>query len=129
MDIQTLLIVEDEPEIRVILAETLSSQFSLNILEAADGQEAFDILKSKQVDLVITDLAMPVMNGFEFLRRLKVSGIKVPTIVLTGHGDKAVASQLKAYGVIEFINKPWQRDQLVDAVKGILIPKSDQKVG
>ena len=114
-----MLIVDDESEIREILTEVLS-ELELNFLQAENGLEALDVVKKSKVDLIITDLAMPKMNGFEFLRGLKTAGYQIPCMVLTGHGDKTIAQQVKAFGVVEFIDKPFEMEVLIQKVSSIL---------
>jgi CheY-like chemotaxis protein len=102
-----ILIVDDEAEIREVLVVAAGQIKNARVSVASNGIEALEILKNSDVQAIITDLAMPHMNGFEFLRRLKVSGKSIPTMVLTGHGDKNVVQQLRNYGVNEFLSKPW----------------------
>lgn len=114
-----MLIVDDETEIREILSEVLS-ELDLNFFQAENGLEALDVVKKNSIDLIITDLSMPKMNGFEFLRGLKKSGFNIPCMVLTGHGDKTIALQVKAFGVVEFIDKPFEMEMLINKVSNIM---------
>lgn len=115
-----LLIVDDESEIREILMEVLS-ELPLSFHQAENGLEALDVVKSQQIDLIITDLAMPKMNGFEFLRSLKNLGRSIPCMVLTGHGDKTISQQVKSFGVVEFVDKPFEMEVLIKKVQAILL--------
>jgi YesN/AraC family two-component response regulator len=126
---KTILIVDDETEIREVLTSVIGLDPQYIVQSVTNGAEALEVIKQIKVDVLITDLAMPKMNGFELLRRLKVMGKKIPTIVLTGHGDKNVVHQLKNYGVSDFLNKPWNNDTLMDSVQRLIIENMEiQKV-
>lgn len=102
------LVVDDDENQRTDLAEMIAS-FGITPLTAADGQEAIDKLDSCNVDVIVTDLMMPGMDGFGLLRHLAKHGNATPTIVITGFGsiDKAISvvHELKAFW---FLEKPVQ---------------------
>lgn len=111
----SVLIVDDEDEIRELIGlqlENTDRKFHF----ASNGVEAIDILNKENIDLVISDIAMPKMNGFELIRKIKLLGLSTPVIILTGHADSMVANQLRTYSVRSFINKPWNRTELEEAV-------------
>lgn len=114
-----ILIVEDEAGIRMGLAYTLVP-LRAEIIEAGDGAEALKILANQEVDLIITDLAMPQMNGLELLRRLRMSDKKYPTLVMTAHLDQIMAKQVMQLGALAIIDKPWSDEEMLQAVKNIL---------
>ncbi|OYZ20715.1 MAG: hypothetical protein B7Y39_10535 [Bdellovibrio sp. 28-41-41] len=116
---KSVLIVDDEDEIRELIGLQLEDD-DRTFFFAANGLEAIDILIKQKIDLVISDIAMPKMNGFELLRKIKLLGLNTPVIVLTGHADSMVANQLRTYSVRSFINKPWSRAELEEAVVSIL---------
>ena len=103
-----VLVVEDKEVERTHLAQMISS-FGITALTAMDGQDALESLASRDVDVILTDLVMPRMDGFELLRQLSAQGITTPAIVLTGFRsiDKAstVVRDLKAFW---FLEKPVQ---------------------
>ncbi|MBL7555457.1 MAG: response regulator [Bdellovibrionaceae bacterium] len=115
----SVLIVDDEDEIRELIGLQLEDP-DRHFYFAANGLEAIDILNKEKIDLVISDIAMPKMNGFELLRKIKLLGLNTPVIILTGHADSMVANQLRTYSVRSFINKPWNRAELEDAVSSVL---------
>lgn len=115
----SVLIVDDEEEIRELIGLQLENA-NRSFFFAANGVEAIDILTKHKIDLVISDIAMPKMNGFELLRKIKLLGLNTPVIILTGHADSMVANQLRTYSVRFFINKPWNHTELEDAVMSIL---------
>jgi DNA-binding NtrC family response regulator len=102
------LVVDDDENQRTDLAEMIAS-FGITPLTAADGQDAIEKLASCDVDVIVTDLVMPGMDGFGLLRHLAQHGNATPTIVITGFGsiDKAISvvHELRAFW---FLEKPVQ---------------------
>jgi DNA-binding NtrC family response regulator len=102
------LIVDDDENQRTDIAEMVAS-FGITPVAAADGQEALETLSACEVDVIVTDLVMPRMDGFALLRHLAQHGVATPTIVITGFGsiDKAISvvHELKAFW---FLEKPVQ---------------------
>src|SRR3981081_28516 len=103
-----VLVVEDNDVERADLSDMISS-FGITPVTATDGQDAIEKLDSGDVDVIVTDLVMPRMDGFKFLRQLSTRGTTTPAIVLTGFGsiDKASTGvrDLKAFW---FLEKPVQ---------------------
>ncbi len=116
---QSVLIVDDEEEIRDLIGLQLENT-DRKFFHTSNGVEAIDVLSKEKIDLVISDIAMPKMNGFELLRKIKLLGFSTPIIILTGHADSMVANQLRTYSVRSFINKPWARAELETAVVAAL---------
>ncbi|MFZ4403830.1 MAG: response regulator [Pseudobdellovibrionaceae bacterium] len=114
-----ILITEDEDDVREILADQ-TTQPGFQVVQATNGQEGFDVLQKQKVDLVITDLNMPKMNGLEFLQKAKSASFKMPFIILTGHGNQDVAKRARLFGVYDFINKPWDPAQLEKIIRKAL---------
>ncbi|HQL42706.1 MAG TPA: response regulator, partial [Spirochaetota bacterium] len=101
----TVLVVDDEESIRDILSRYLQLK-GYAVLTAGNGHSAMDILQSQPVDLVLTDLNMPNVNGRELLKRMAEKFPDIPKIVLSGYGsneDMLVALKSGAY---DFIQKP-----------------------
>jgi DNA-binding NtrC family response regulator len=103
-----VLVVDDDARQRAILAEMVGS-LGYSVVTAADGQEALDIQSQNPASVILSDLIMPRMDGFELLRKLEARGDRTPTIVLTGFGsvEKAISVvlDLKAFW---FLEKPVQ---------------------
>jgi DNA-binding NtrC family response regulator len=103
-----VLVVDDDARQCELLAEMITS-LGFHAVTAADGQEALEVHAESPVDIILTDLIMPRMDGFELLRSLEEHGDRTPTIVLTGFGsiDKAISvvHDLKAFW---FLEKPVQ---------------------
>lgn len=119
MSDKKILIIDDEPLIREGIIDILSV-LNAKFLEASNGKEALNVLQLNSVDLVITDLNMPQMNGVEFLRRKSQMLNKTPTIVLTSHGDKTIEEIVKGLGVSFLLDKPINEPELIKIVKSFI---------
>jgi len=114
-----ILIVDDEENARIGLSRLLSQE-GYEVNSAGDGREALDFLRNHKVNLVISDIHMPGMNGMVFLRELSRSYPSVNVIMITAYGG--VESYLEAMnlGAFEYINKPVKLDELKAVMKKIL---------
>ena len=107
-----VLIADDEDNQRAGLAKMIES-WGFEVETAADGQEAFDKLAQTPVHVLITDLMMPRMDGFELLKRLRTQGDGPPSIVLTAFGNIETAVQtVHDLGAFWFFEKPIQPSAL-----------------
>jgi CheY-like chemotaxis protein len=108
-----ILIVDDDEDLR-ILAGSMLTRSGHRILNAASGEEGLGMIASRQPDLVLLDLNMPGMNGFEMLRQLRATeaGRSVPVVVLTAHGDENNARGSFELGAVDFLPKPFTAPQL-----------------
>jgi putative PEP-CTERM system response regulator len=106
-----VLIVDDEKNIRAGLGRALEMDGYRTLL-AGDGQEALDVIRDEEVDLVIADLKMPRLSGEELLRRVVDQYPTVPVIILTGHGTIETAVQAMRDGAYDFLTKPVSLDRL-----------------
>ncbi len=104
-----LLIVDDEPIIRDLCARALKG---FTILQANDGQEALELLRQHEVDVVLTDVMMPRLNGLDLLRQIKEETPDQIVILMTGYTEKEVILQALKAGADEFISKPLNLLQL-----------------
>jgi DNA-binding NtrC family response regulator len=101
-----ILIVDDELEILQLLRKFLEDE-DFEVFCAQDGQSAFDLSRQKRVDVVVTDIRMPGMDGLELLRRIKRFDDLIEVIVLTGHASiEAAVNSMKNDGAFDFLTKP-----------------------
>ncbi len=111
---KTILVVEDKYANRRLIEESLKED-KYRILNAEDGKQALDILSSgEHVDLIILDIKMPVMDGFQFLQIFTQNEkwTKIPVLVLTGFDERHVRLKTLDYGVQDFITKPFDTHEL-----------------
>ena len=114
-----ILVVDDESRMRKLVRDFLVRK-DYDVLEAGDGEEALDIFyKDKEVALIILDVMMPKMNGWEVVREVRENS-KVPIIMLTAKGDESDELMGFDLGVDEYIAKPFSPKILVARVEAIL---------
>lgn len=111
----TILIVDDSNFIRKTLSRILE-ETNHELLEAANGQEALEVINSKKPDCMILDLLMPVMDGVATLQTLKEKGLTIPVIILSADIQESVREECFNLGVKDFLNKPPHKDKLFGAI-------------
>ena len=118
---KTILTVDDARTMRQMVSFTLRGA-GHEVLEAQDGAVALSVLQSRAVDLVLTDINMPNMNGIELTRALRAlpSFGKTPIILLTTESDPAKKAEGRAAGATGWIVKPFSQDQLLAIVAKLL---------
>ena len=111
--------VDDEENAREGLSKILSKE-GYRVETAANGKEAIDNLRRQRYDLVITDMRMPLMDGFEVLREIKKMDENIGVIMITAYGE--VESYLEAMnmGAFEYINKPVRVNELKRVIAKVL---------
>ena len=110
-----ILVVDDEPQITRVLRTSLDSQ-GYDVRVANDGETALEITKDWSPSLVITDLAMPNMDGLELCRRLRLTS-QVPILVLSVRGEERTKVQALDAGADDYITKPFGIDELLARVR------------
>jgi two-component system, LuxR family, response regulator FixJ len=118
-------IIDDDKALRESLAFLLRSA-QLEVRSFDSAKTFLDTLPNASVGCVITDIRMPDMSGIDLLRRLKELKVAVPVIVITGHGDIALAVEAMKIGATDFFEKPFNDDQLVASVRAALQQQQDQ---
>jgi len=118
---RTILTVDDAATMRKMVSFTLRGA-GHEVLEAPDGADALSALRSRRVDLVITDIHMPRMNGIELTRALRAlpEFNKVPILLLTTESDPAKKAEGRAAGATGWIVKPFSQEQLLAIVAKLL---------
>ena len=103
-----ILVVEDSPDVRLALA-TILEDAGHEIVEAEDGDQVFDLAISENPDLVLLDVMMPRVNGFDALATLKADTRTnpIPVIMVTAKGRPEDMAMARSLGAVEYITKPW----------------------
>ena len=115
-----ILLVDDEENYRELIAKVLTKA-GYAVLQAADGMGALSLLERSNVDLVISDILMPVLNGYALVARLREKWPNMPVILTTGFlSPDAAKSMMK--GSVDFIPKPINAETLLDMVRGRIAP-------
>ena len=119
-------VIDDDTDVRQSLAFLLSTAGLA--VRVHDSASAFlKILSEIQDGCIVTDLRMPGVDGIELQRRLAAAGVKLPVIVMTGHGDIALAVEAMKAGAIDFIEKPFDDDVLIAAIKTALARRAGDR--
>jgi CheY-like chemotaxis protein len=117
----TILLVEDEELLKMVAKEQLQI-LGFTVIEASNGKEALELYLKHVTDiiLVVTDMGMPIMNGYELFRELKKLNPKLPIVISSGFGDVAVSSHLATEDIAGIISKPYTFDMLRDVLKRVV---------
>lgn len=114
-----ILVVDDEDALRNVLSSELQSE-GYSVVSAADGDEAISTLQQKTFDLVLLDIKMPRVDGFEVLRFIKEKFPKTKVIMLTGFADLKNAIESKKLGAEDFVSKPYDLVDLLTTIERVL---------
>ncbi|MDD2366954.1 MAG: response regulator [Desulfuromonadaceae bacterium] len=113
-----ILVVDDEENARIALSKILVHD-GYDVSSANNGVEALNFLRSKDVELIITDLNMPEMNGLAFLRELNRIHPQSNVIMITAYGEVESYLEAMTLGAFEYINKPVKYDELKKVINKI----------
>lgn len=119
-----VLVVDDSAAIRKILQRVLrqTGMAIRTIHEAGDGQEALELLKSQTVNLVLTDINMPKMDGIQLLGTIKASPLwhDIPVVMITTEGGETKVGEAVRLGAAGYVRKPFTADQIKEKLAAIL---------
>ena len=119
---KTILIVDDEVDIRDILRIRLANQPHFRILEAANGTDALELTRQQRPDLIILDWLMPGFSGMEVLKALRESPelTSIPVIMMTVKSELSAQAEGQAMGVVAYLIKPFDSTRLMETVQKAL---------
>jgi CheY-like chemotaxis protein len=114
----TALIVEDESDLRLMTRMILESRPGFDVLEAENGREALDLLDRSEVDVVLLDIRLPDMEGWDILERLTEQGRfpALPVVMVSAHSTPSTAERALREGVRAYVTKPFTSEELFDAI-------------
>jgi signal transduction histidine kinase len=116
MSTYRILVVDDSIEMRDFLSSTILSDDSFIVQEAANGSGGMRLALANPFDLIITDYAMPEMNGLEMVKRLRDAGHSTPVILMTAEGSEEIAVQALRMGVADYFIKPFDPFEMQEAI-------------
>ena len=123
--VKKIVIVDDEVHIRLLLEQTLEEledDFDVEILSAADGEEGLALIRLERPELVLLDIMMPKMNGFEVCQAVRddQSLQQVKIVLLTAKGQKIDRKHGMELGAYKYLTNPFNPDEIIDLAKEIL---------
>jgi two-component system response regulator PilR (NtrC family) len=111
MDKKRVLVVDDEQDVRETL-ENVLQKIDYHPITAANGEEALDIIRNQPVDVVLSDLYMPVMNGIELLKRVKTEKKNIIFLMITAHPTIETAVDAIKKGAYDYLTKPFHIEEV-----------------
>ncbi len=111
----SILVVDDDPSLRRVVVYQLEQE-GYCVTSASSGPEAVDAVRAGGINLLITDVMMPGMDGLELVDRVRASAPNVVPVVITAHGDVATAVRAMQSGAFDFVEKPFTRERLLASV-------------
>jgi DNA-binding response OmpR family regulator len=123
--VTTILLIDDDPLVAFTVERMLEGG-GFTVIRAPDGEKGLQVLKERTVDLVITDLIMPVKEGIETIREIRELSTTLPVIAVSGGGGHGSSGNYlrmaQALGATEVLAKPFDQEELLAAVKRCLQP-------
>lgn len=123
-----ILIADDEPSLRLLVRATLSANKSFDLIEASDGNEAILKAQEESPDLILLDVMMPHLSGFEVCERLKndIKTKKIIIVMLTAKGQQADRDWAISVGTDYFLTKPFSPMELFNLIEKVLKEKNKE---
>jgi DNA-binding NtrC family response regulator len=115
----SVLVVDDEDALRTVLSNELTNE-GYDVASAADGDDAVGVLQKNAFDLILLDIKMPRMNGFEVLKFVKENHPSTKVVMLTGFADLKNAIESKKLGADDFVSKPYDLVDLLTTIERVL---------
>lgn len=121
-----ILVVDDEPPIRRFLRSGLTAQ-GFHVLEAEDGASALAALRRNAIDIMVLDLGLPGIDGYEVIRNLRENGSAIPIVILSARSDEAGKVRALDMGADDFVTKPFGMDELLARIRAALRHRLQQE--
>ena len=117
----TVLLVDDEEHV-IFVAKTMLEELGFSVIDASNGKEALELyrMNAEKITLVVTDIGMPVMDGYALFSELKKINPELPIIIASGFSDTVVTLRIAVENIAGFISKPYSFEQLRDALKSVV---------
>jgi len=113
-----VLIIDDERAIRRALKEILEYE-NCQVLEAENGKEGLEMIRSNSLDVIFCDIKMPLVDGMELLEQVQLEGNEVPIVMISGHGTLETAVQAIKIGAFDFIEKPLDLNRILVILRNV----------
>ena len=116
-----ILVVDDEPDILKVVTFRVK-KLEYEVVTATNGQEALDLIQKEEPDLILLDIELPVMNGYEVCQRVKTNEkLKhIPIIFLTASSASKIAEKVKEFNADDYLIKPFDSEELLKKIKNFI---------
>ena len=114
---ENILIVDDELDMLELLELIITDRTDYRVITTSEPQMATQLMREQPVDLVITDLRMPEMDGLELIEKIKQWDDQIPFIIITAYGTMESAMEALRQGALDYITKPFRREQILLTVE------------
>ena len=111
-----ILLIDDDPGVRDSMERTLRAA-GYSVQSASSGEEGFDVARNGGFDVILSDMKMPGISGLDILRRLRDLKVDAAFIIMTGFGTVETAVEAMKLGAVDFVQKPFFRDELLMRVR------------
>lgn len=112
----TILYAEDEEGIRKNIADSLQ-YYVKEVIEASNGEEAFELYNEKKPDIIFSDIHMPILNGIDFVKRIRKDDKKTPVVMITAHTDKKYLMEAVELHMEKYLVKPIELEPLFEVLE------------
>jgi class 3 adenylate cyclase len=126
MNTQTILVIDDELIVREMIAEALEAD-GYTVVQAETGSLALELLTSRQIDIVLSDIQLPDTSGIDLASRIRVQQPGLPIVMVTGMADASKAIDALKLGVSDYITKPFDLNTLSTSIRNILDKEEEKK--
>lgn len=127
-EIIRVLVVDDEKIIRDLLTRTLTIA-GCEVLTANDGLEGLEVLGEEKIDIIISDIKMPKMDGITMVREILSTRPRMPILMITGYAETDVLKAVKALGVVDTIIKPFRNNSIISSINKALMMRAKYASG
>lgn len=123
---EKILIVDDSKEIRNILSTFLKEE-GFKVYTAENGKKALDLIKEKIIDLIITDIRMPEMDGYQLTKKVKEERPRIGIIIMTAYTSIYTEGDIRKIGADDYISKPFELVDIIEKIERVLFQMKSLK--
>ena len=123
---EKILIVDDSKEIRNILSTFLKEE-GFEVYTAENGKKALDLIKEKIIDLIITDIRMPEMDGYQLTKKVKEERPRIGIIIMTAYTSIYTEGDIRKIGADDYISKPFELVDIIEKIERVLFQMKSLK--
>jgi two-component system response regulator (stage 0 sporulation protein F) len=116
----SVLIVDDDPQVRILLKEIIAGQGPIQVIDVGNGKEAIEQVDKHHFDLIFLDLKLPVMDGVEVMRAIKAKDENAVVAIITGYSSEPIAMEAMSLGPLLLIRKPFEVSDIIKVLNMVI---------